>query len=92
MATVDQIEMMDVCLELKIPGRLPFGTHSVPFAFSLSPTVFNHSAYSDGYRGYGGRSNKHARRSAAKHTSDVWDRGRNYAAVDEWRIDFDGFV
>ncbi len=58
-ATVDPIEMMDVCLELKPPGRLPIGTHSVPFAFSLSPTVFNHSTYYDGYRAVtGGGSNK----------------------------------
>jgi len=55
-ATVDPIEMMDVCLELKAPGRLPIGTHSVPFAFALSPTVFHRSTYYDGYRAVTGGS------------------------------------
>ncbi|CAL6333577.1 unnamed protein product [Bathycoccus prasinos] len=49
-ATVDPIEMMDVCLELKPPGKLPIGTHAIPFAFALSPTVFHRSTYYDGYR------------------------------------------
>ena len=58
-ATVDPIEMMDACLELKPPGKLPIGTHEIPFAFALSPTVFHRSTYYDGYRAVSGGSGSH---------------------------------
>ena len=58
-ATVDPIEMMDACLELKPPGKLPIGTHAIPFAFALSPTVFHRSTYYDGYRAVSGGSGSH---------------------------------
>ena len=72
---------------------------AVPIAFSLSrSTVFNHSTYYDAggllsFSGGAPKSQQGSQSRHAKHKSARFRRGvGNYAAIDEWRIDFDGFV
>ena len=42
--TVDSVDMLDVCVELRQPGRIPIGTHAIPFKFQLVPQ-FNQVFY-----------------------------------------------